>query len=505
VRDPTTPHPDEDDLDVLPPLDGEERDERDAPEPEPDFGDLLEDEPGGDASLDDATAEHDPPDASELEVDDGESGWLEEPPDAPELDLGDVSIVDFGEGPSEMGEADEPPAPEEDEELAAGTSPEHGDLDTGDEGPLGGDEELREADLPELDADDEGELDDAALVDAGFASDEPVGVPWAAEPWPRVGAPVGLSVATAVACAGPGALVAGRAEGGVAELVRVDLEGTTQTLATAGVDPADVRALAVDGPRVAALVEDGRALLSSDGGVTFLAVAPGVPAAELALASGTLWLRTRGQGLVAVREGPHARPRADPDTGAPHARPRADPDTGAPHVERCAVPGAVAAIARDVGGVIAGLVVDDAGRATALVRAYAGGAIRREPVDAPEPRLPAALAVRGVRAAYAARRGGVVRRSSAGAWESHEWEGRVTAIAFVDDAGTLVATTYSDADDTTALVRLDAQGVASVVARIGPSRSEAESDGRVVALAHDDARGVVWVAGGFGLAAFAVR
>jgi hypothetical protein len=474
---PTLPQPDEDDLDVLPPLDGEERDERDAPEPEPDFGDLLEDEPGTEASLDDVTAENDPADASELDVDEGESGWLAEASDAPDLDLGDVSIVDFGEGPSEMGEADEPPAPEEDDELGAGTSPEHGDLDTGDEGPLGNDEELREADLPELDADDEGELDDAALVDAGFAADEPVGLPWAAEPWPRVGAPVGLAMATAVACAGTGALVAGRTEGGAAELVRVDLEGTTLTLATGGVDPADVRALAVDGLRVGALVDDGRALLSRDGGASFVAVAPGVPTAELALTSGALWLRTRGQGLVVVHAG----------------------------VERCAVPGAVAALARDVAGVVAGLVVDDAGRATALVRGGAGGAIRREPLDAAEPRLPAALAVRGPLVAYAARRGGVVRRSPAGAWESHEWEGRVTAVAFVDDAGTLVAATYSDADDTTALVRLDAKGGASVVARIGPSRSDGESDGRVAALAHDDARGVVWVAGGFGLAAFAVR
>jgi hypothetical protein len=473
---PPAPPRDEDDLGELPPLDG---DERDGPEPEADLGDVLDEDAGGEASLDDATAENEPADASELEVDERDDGWLAEPTDAPDLDLGDVAIVDFGEGPAELGEADEPPPPEEDDELAPGGSPEHGDLDGGDEGPLGSDEELREADLPELDADDEGELDDAALVDAGFAADEPVGLPWAAEPWPRVGAPIGPSMATAVACAGPGALVAGRAEGGAAELVRVDLEGATQTLSTRGVDAADVRALAVEGMLVGALAEDGRALLSRDGGVTFAPVAPGVPAADVALASGTLWLKTRGQGLVAVRDG---------------AR-----------VERCAVPGAVAAIARDAAGAVAGLVVDEAGRATALVRAHAEGAQQREAVDGAEPRLPGVLAVRGALVAYAARRGGIVRRPAGGGWESHEWEGQVTAVAFVDDAGTLVAATYSDADDTTALVRLDPGGVASVVARIGPSRSDGESDGRVAALAYDDARGVVWVAGGFGLAAFAVR
>jgi hypothetical protein len=58
------------------------------------------------------------------------------------------------------------------------------------------------------------------------------------------------------------------------------------------------------------------------------------------------------------------------------------------------------------------------------------------------------------------------------------------------------------------------------VARIGPARAQAgadavpgaedgleglETDARVLALAYDDARGVVWVAGGFGVAAFAVR
>jgi len=58
------------------------------------------------------------------------------------------------------------------------------------------------------------------------------------------------------------------------------------------------------------------------------------------------------------------------------------------------------------------------------------------------------------------------------------------------------------------------------VARIGPARAQPgadgsasaedgveglETDARVLALAHDDARGVVWIAGGFGVAAFAVR
>jgi hypothetical protein len=119
-----------------------------------------------------------------------------------------------------------------------------------------------------------------------------------------------------------------------------------------------------------------------------------------------------------------------------------------------------------------------------------------------------------------------MRRGADGIWASHAWEGRITALAFVDDAGTLVAATYSEADDTTALVCLGAPGSAAgelraqVVARIGPARGPGGADGvagaddgegaldadaRVLALAYDDARGVVWVAGGFGVAAFAVR
>jgi uncharacterized protein RhaS with RHS repeats len=96
--------------------------------------------------------------------------------------------------------------------------------------------------------------------------------------------------------------------------------------------------------------------------------------------------------------------------------------------------------------------------------------------------------------------GGVLRDDVA-----YAWGGRVTALAFLDDAGRLLAAMYSDADDTTALVHLDASGKASVVARLGATRSDADSDGQVLSMAHDEARGVVWLTGGFGVAAFAVR
>jgi hypothetical protein len=107
----------------------------------------------------------------------------------------------------------------------------------------------------------------------------------------------------------------------------------------------------------------------------------------------------------------------------------------------------------------------------------------------------------------------VVRRTADGVWRSFAIAGRVTALAFVDDVGTLVAAAYSDADDASALVRVDPAGGIAIVAQIDAGRSGAgeglerrpRADGRVAALALDEAHGVLWAVGGFGVAAFAVR
>jgi hypothetical protein len=467
--------PNDDQLDELPPLDG---DAKDGPEPEGAFEEPLEDPPG-EASLDDKTGEDDVPEAPELEADDAEGGWLNEAPDAPDLELGDVAIADLGGEPIDgADDAEEPTAADLDVGLADG--PEHGGLDTGDEGPLDADEELREADLPALDADEEGDVDEAALLDPGFAADEPLGLPWAAKPWSRVGAPVGLTAATAVACTLRGALVAGRAEGGAAELSRVDLEGTCQSLAAPGVDAAAVRGVAVGGDVLALVVDGPGALVSRDGGASFSPVADAGAVADVVVASNRVWMRTRAGGLLVY-------------------------EPASEHAQRCPVPGMVAAIAR-AEAALAALVVDDTARPVYLLRGAAAGAhapFAREPLAAPEARSPALLAVRGDHVAYAGRRGGVVRRLAGDVARELTWEGRVTSLVFVDDQGTLLAATYSAGDDTTALVRVDPSGGAAVVARIGPASGDAEADGRVVAMAVDEAHGVVWVAGGFGVAAFA--
>lgn len=469
--------PGEDELDELPPLDG---DANDAPEAE--FAveiDGLDDE--GEASLDDTTAEDDPADDAELDLDESDGGWLDEPNETPDLDLGDVAITDFGEGEASAEDADEPGTGDED--FGFGDAPEHGGLDAGDEGPLDEDEELREQDLPALDADEEGDLEDAALVDEGFAADEPLGLPWAATPWERVGAPLALVGARAVACAGSGAIVAGRTEAGEAQLLRVDLEGASQALPAVGLAPAGLAMLAVEGPTVAAVADDGAVLVSRDEGQAFVTTpltSAGLHAAQLALVGGSLWIRTRaGALLFAPAEG---------------------------ELRREPVPGAVCAL---TGGLRAGedataLVVDPEGRPTALLRGSVDGALSRDTLEGGQPAQSGLLAVRGRAFAYAARRGGVVRCDASGRWESVEWPGHVTAIAYVGDDA-LLAATYSDGEDSTTLVHVGADACPRVVARLGAMRDDVDSDGRVVSMAYDEAHGVVWLAGGFGVAVLSVR
>ena len=500
--------PDDDDLEELPPLDG---DSRDKPESDPDYGDVLDDAVG-DATLDDATAEDDPPDTTDLDLDRVEGGWLGEAGEAGDFDTGDAAVDELGEDAWQLDDGTARTSPERgpnqdeepgvgDEDFGLDDAPERGGLDTGDEGPLDADEELRESDLPALDADDEGELDDAVLLDAVFPPEEALGPGWAADPWLRVGAPVALVGSTAVACAGRGALVAGRSESGAAELVRLDLEGTCERLPAAGLAVAEVCALAVEGRLVAAVLVGGQLLVSRDDGAHFSPVASpmaeGIAASAAVFASARLWARTRAGGLVVLDTA------ANVDSAPPALQERA------PHLlERCPLPGIAAALTCDTanGTVTAAvLVVDGSGRPAALVRIAPGVSIRREVIDMPEADSPALFAARGESVAYAARHGGLVRRTSESTWRLFEWEGRITALAFVDDAGTLIASTYSDADDTSALVRLDAAGGASVVARIGAVQGDSESDGCVVAMAHDEAHGVLWAAGGFGVVAYAIR
>ncbi|MDP9036560.1 MAG: hypothetical protein M3O50_17295 [Myxococcota bacterium] len=483
------PKIEEEPLDPLPPLDGGAGD---SPLPEIEEDDLREEDT--DATLDDATGENDPADARELDIEGEEDGWLVGAGEALDLDVGAGDLGEFAVPDSPADDAEDPGAGR-DEDLGFEAMPESGALDAGEEGPLDADEELHEADLPSMDSDEDGELDAPDMVDPLFGADEPLGLQWSAQPWLRVGAPLALTAANAVVCVPRGALVVGRSEPGGMELLRIDLEGSCERLAAEGLALPEVTKLAADGNVVVAVLEAGPMLVSWQGGDAFYPLGGDVVASDAILASGSLWVRTRSGALVVADELVATRPSRLERLVGPN-----DKSAIALSPIRRAV-----AIAPDGANGIAALLVDDDSRPVAVVRGSVKGLLDTEAVQAPEARVPGLLAASGAHIAYAPIRGGVIRRQSSGEWLSFPWAGRVTALAFVDPDGTLVAATYSELDDTTTLVRLNARGEASVVARLGAAPADTESDGRVASMAHDEARGVVWVVGGFGVAVFAVR
>jgi hypothetical protein len=463
----------DEDLGPLPPVDGD----GDAPDEPAEPDDPLGDVPGGEAGADDATGEDEPIDASVLEIAEHEASWIgEEPAPDPgaELEL-DVSFDDPADGriDEDGGVALDgwDAGPDELEPVA---------LDGGDEGPIGPDRDLlSEEALPALDADEEGEITDEGLLDGRFAPDDFLGLPSASHPWDRVGSPFPIREATAVACVARGAIVAGRSEAGSRELVRVDLEGACQALAGAGPGDSEVVSLVATGDDLAVVLKSGALLASRDGGASFAPVLEGVPVAEVLGAGGGLWIRTRDGKLL--RSGPGA-------------------------LDPAAIPlaGFVSAIAADGASAWALLSADESAPPVALMHVWPSGAGERQTIDGAGdgPRLP--MAVRADWVAYGGRRG-VVRRDKEGHRQFFGCEGTITALAVLDESGTIVAATYSEADDTSGLIRIDPEGRSTVVARIGADTDDPEHDGRASALSFDEARGVVWVAGGFGIAAFAVR
>jgi hypothetical protein len=167
---PTPPHApphapapvDDDDELELPPVDdsGADGDEGAASASDELDEDLRAEDEVGDA-FDDATQGSEG--AEELlEAGGVEAGWLLDAEDADGLDLGPADL-DLGDE-SESGQDDAPlGGAHHDDELDID---ENGSaIDGGEEGPLAADEELREEDLPMLDADDEGDVDDRTLFE----------------------------------------------------------------------------------------------------------------------------------------------------------------------------------------------------------------------------------------------------------------------------------------------------------------------------------------------------
>ena len=143
--------PEADDLDSAAPR---RRDRRGEEEHEADGDDLPEQQHALGDALDDATAEGDPLRKSRSRAPRPE--WLVDADAAGGLDVGPFDISLSAEG--KLLEVDQLDPLGPDEELGAGEEVVH--TDGGEEGPLDDDEELREEDLPALDADDDGDVAD---------------------------------------------------------------------------------------------------------------------------------------------------------------------------------------------------------------------------------------------------------------------------------------------------------------------------------------------------------
>lgn len=157
----------------LPALDGEEEQgpqadlTHDLPEAREDGGDPLDDAAFGGV---DAGEE-------ELGTLGKEGGWLDDAEAAGALDIGAIDVSLEPEGrvledaePDHTGGLDD--LIQTNEEYAA---------DGGEEGPLAADEELREEDLPALDADEDGDVPDDALYDRSILGDDELR--WADRAW----------------------------------------------------------------------------------------------------------------------------------------------------------------------------------------------------------------------------------------------------------------------------------------------------------------------------------
>jgi hypothetical protein len=150
-----------DDLELdLPALDGDGMLEEDSGILDPDDGVLVQDGLSHEDPFDDSTGEDSP--IEEIGVDGAEGGWLVDADAAGGLDVGPFDVAIEPEGKVlEDDEADNRAIAHFDLVSTDETTV----ADSGEEGPLADDEELREEDLPALDADDDGDVADEELFD----------------------------------------------------------------------------------------------------------------------------------------------------------------------------------------------------------------------------------------------------------------------------------------------------------------------------------------------------
>jgi hypothetical protein len=472
------PPPEEDELDELPPIDGDGGDEADdelMPEE-------LDDDPEDGAAdpLDDSTGEGDP--LEEIEVNGSESGWLDDAGDSDGLDVGTPDTFGEEEESSTLLEgAEELDVGEE--EFAFGA--EDGSLvgDAGEEGFEDEDEDLREEDLPRLDSgQDDAESEDVDVGEPLIDDDvmEETRPPWDDRAWERAeGGPAGLAAVDSLASVADGVILGGQG------LARIDRAGRLTVLEALGLRGGAPRALLVDGawllvatPRAGILVsrDGGRSFAEANGWRSLVVGQEREGALDLALVGGDLWGRTPS-GIVLFSG----------DRGETWSRvlPERRFDAIGGDLEA----GDVVAVARDPGG-------------TTIARGAAGTLALS--TAGPLPVGSMSLAAQGGRLAV-----GVALRGAfqfdGGAWSRLEGTAALTALTFARD-GTLAMALHSEGEGRAWIVEARAGGPARTVAELGDtpgiSSHEDGDDARVRALSWDAGAGILWAAGGFGLTAF---
>lgn len=166
---------DEDSLTDLPPLDGADEDEG-VPEPEDFDGDDVK---SGEGDLDDTTGELDPVEFLPDALDGATGSAMADAEESRDLDIGGIDLLG-DEGESLLTDNEEAGA---DGDLLDIEEQEEGVRDAGEEGPSHEDDGQSLGELPPMDADEEGALEDEAFFD-GIADEIPA--PWADDAWDKI-------------------------------------------------------------------------------------------------------------------------------------------------------------------------------------------------------------------------------------------------------------------------------------------------------------------------------
>jgi hypothetical protein len=422
------------------------------------FHDRLDEDPLDDESASELdTGVHLDPleDSATAEADDAEIdvGPLDEGVDFDEQSMLDDRADGIGDEPDDL-------------DLDEGRSADDGGAEGTSEAP---EDEVDEAALPELDADDEGDEGDEELAEALLADEEGQSPPWDAARWaPLEGAGAAVPC-SAIAIAGDRIVAAGEA------LLIVD-EGARAARRAA--IPAPTLAVALtEGLLVAATVR-GQLLFSADGGKD-ASVIPGIRAGrgpvDLVATPGRIWIR-EGEALLCF---------SSPQKPLATVR-----DQGVISIAKSG--GVVIALTREKAGpLIERLRSDDEGWQSTPLRGSARRIIER---DRAPIQLTAAAAGRAVALTDGARV--AVSRDAGQSFETTNL-GPVLALAFAGDAegAPLLALEAPQSDVPTTLIQLPARGEPTRIASL-PSFTAGPA-----AMAWDASRDCVWIACAAGLIA----